>query len=180
APGVDWSPDSRWLTYTKPLKSWYDAIFVYSLEDGKIAQLTDGLSDAQNPVFDKNGKHLYFTASTDIGPRFSGFDMSGYPHRPTRSVYVAVLKKTDPSPLAPESDEEKVADEKPSEKPSEKKDGATEGQGDGAKEGTKNADAAQASAGAAKPGDKKEPLKGTIDFDDMSQRILALPIPNRN
>ncbi|HKC89215.1 MAG TPA: protease, partial [Blastocatellia bacterium] len=172
---TSWSPDSRWLTYAKPLKSWYNAVFVYSLEDGKSTQITDGLSDALSPVFDKSGKYIYFTASTDIGPRVFGFDMSGYPHRPTRSVYVAVLKKTDPSPLAPESDEEKVAEEKPAEK----KDGATEGQGDGAKEGEKKADAAQSPAGA-KPGDKKEPPKVTIDFDNISQRILALPPPNRN
>src|SRR5215813_421181 len=175
---TSWSPDSRWLTYAKPLKSWYNAVFVYSLEDAKSSQITDGLSDALNPVFDKSGKYLYFTASTDIGPRVFGFDMSSYPHRPTRSVYATVLKKTDPSPLAPESDEEKVAEEKPSEK----KDGATEGQGDGEKkpadqEGEKKTDATQA---AAKPGDKKEPPKVTIDFDNISQRILALPPPNRN
>src|SRR5215470_7574679 len=171
-----WSPDSRWLTYAKPLKSWYNAVFVYSLEDGKSTQITDGLSDALSPVFDKSGKYIYFTASTDIGPRVFDFDMSSYPHRPTRSVYVAVLKKTDPSPLAPESDEEKVAEDKPSEK----KDGATEGQGDGVKEGEKQADVAQAPAGGAKPGDKKEPPKVIIDFDNISQRILALPPPNRN
>ncbi|MGH9754479.1 MAG: S41 family peptidase [Blastocatellia bacterium] len=174
--GASWSPDSRWLTYSKPLKSWYGAVFVYSLEDGKSAQITDGLSDAQSPVFDKNGKSLYFTASTDIGPRIFGFDMSSYPHRPTRSVYVAVLKKTDPSPLAPESDEEKIAEEKPSEK----KDGETGGQEDKAKEGEKKPDAAQVAAGGAKPGDKKEPPKVVIDLDNISQRILALPPPNRN
>ncbi|HEU0176198.1 MAG TPA: PDZ domain-containing protein [Blastocatellia bacterium] len=179
---VNWSPDSRWLAYAKPLKSWYNAVFIYSLEDGKSAQITDGLSDALNPVFDKGGKYLYFTASTDIGPSVFGFDMSSYSHRTTRSVYVAVLKKTDSSPLAPESDEEKVAEEKspekPSEKPSEIKDGATGGQGDGAKEGEKKADGAQAAA--AKSGEKKEPPKVTIDFDNISQRILALPPPNRN
>ncbi|HMV86345.1 MAG TPA: PDZ domain-containing protein [Blastocatellia bacterium] len=170
----NWSPDSRWLTYAKPLKSWYNAVYVYSLEDAKSHQLTDGLSDAASPVFDRSGKYLYFTASTDIGPRVFGFDMSSYPHRPTRSVYVAVLKKTDPSPLAPESDEEKVAEEK--------KDGEKGGQGEGAKPAEQNAqkpaDAAQAVA--AKPGDKKEPPKVTIDLDNFSQRILALPAPNRN
>jgi len=169
-----WSPDSRWLAYAKPLKSWYNAVYVYSLEDAKSHQLTDGLSDAASPVFDKSGKYLYFTASTDIGPRVFGFDMSSYPHRPTRSVYVAVLKKTDPSPLAPESDEEKVAEEK--------KDGEKGGQGDGEKKPAeqKSADAAPTAATAAKPGDKKEPPKVTIDLDNFSQRILALPAPNRN
>ncbi|HEY9433757.1 MAG TPA: PDZ domain-containing protein [Blastocatellia bacterium] len=169
---TSWSPDSRWLTYAKPLKSWYNAVFVYSLEDGKSTQITDGLSDALSPVFDKSGKYIYFTASTDIGPRVFGFDMSSYPHRTTRSVYVTVLKKTDPSPLAPESDEEKVAEEKPSEK--------KEGERGEAGEGEKKADVAQLPAGAPKPADKKEPPKVTIDFDNISQRILALPPPNRN
>jgi tricorn protease len=180
APGVSWSPDNRWLTYAKPLKSWYGAVFAYSLEDGKSTQMTDGLSDAQNPVFDKSGKYIYFTASTDIGPRVFGFDMSSYPHRSTRSVYLAVLKKTDPSPLAPESDEEKVAEEKKDGETGGQGDKAKEGQGDGAKEAEKKPEAAQAPTGAAKPGDKKEPPKVTIDFDNISQRILALPPPNRN
>lgn len=162
--GANWSPDSRWLTYFRPLKSWYNAVFVYSLEDGKSTQMTDGLSDAVSPVFDKGGKYLFFTASTDIGPRVFGFDMSSYPHRPTRSVYVAVLKKTDASPLAPESDEEKTAEDKPAEK----------------KEGDKPQEAAQATPGAARPAERREPPRVTIDFDKISQRILALPIPNRN
>ena len=45
--------------------------------------------------------------------------MSAYPMLSTRSVYLAVLKKTDPSPLAPESDEEKIGGDKP-DKPADK------------------------------------------------------------
>lgn len=153
---VNWSPDSRWLTYTKQLPSWYGAIFVYSLEQSKATQITDGLSDAQYPAFDKSGKHLYFTASTDIGPKMFQFDMNSYPHRPTRSVYVAVLKKTDPSPLAPESDEEKLPDEE------------------------KTPEATAAAAFSAATGAQPQPVQVTIDFDNISQRILALPLPPRN
>jgi tricorn protease len=170
---LSWSPDSRWLTYTKPLKSWYSAVFVYSVEDGKITQITDGLSDAASPVFDKSGKYIYFTASTDIGPRVFGFDMSSYPHRPTRSVYVCVLKKDLPSPLAPESDEEKVTEEKKDEG---KKDDDKKEDKPADQSGEKKADV----AAAGKPADKKEPPKVAIDFDNIGQRILALPIPNRN
>ncbi len=161
---ASWSPDSRWITYTKPLKSWYNAVYVYSLEDGKVSQITDGMSDASLPVFDKSGKYIYFAASTDIGPRIFGFDMSSYPHRPTRSVYICVLKKDLSSPLAPESDEEKVAEEKKDEK----------------KTGANGAAPAGQDAAAAKPADKKETPRVTIDFDDIGQRILALPIPARN
>ena len=167
-----WSPDSRWVAYTKPLESWYNAVFIYSLEEAKTSQVTDGLSDASSAAFDKGGKHLYFMASTDIGPGFFGFDMSSYSHQSTRSVYVVVLSKTDPSPLAAESDEEKVSEEK-----------KDDGKGDKPAEGEKKADG-DAPAAAAKPADKsdakKPPPKVAIDFDRIGQRVLAMPIPARN
>ena len=45
------------------------------------------------PVFDKDGKNLYFTASTDVGLSAGWLDMSSLDHPVTRAVYVAVLKK---------------------------------------------------------------------------------------
>ncbi|MEW6209587.1 MAG: PDZ domain-containing protein, partial [Acidobacteriota bacterium] len=164
-----WSPDSRWIAYTRPLESWYSAVFIYSLEEAKSHQVTDGLSDASAASFDKSGKYLYFTASTDIGPAVFGFDMSSYPHRGrmTRSVYVAVLRKDLPSPLAPESDEEKVQEEKPADKPAEKAE-------------EKKPEAAPQTPPAGMRPQKKEAEPVRIDFDRISQRILALPVPARN
>ncbi len=107
-----WSPDNKWLAYTKQLPSGQHAVFVYSLEQGKIFQVTDGMSDALYPSFDKNGKYLYFTASTNVALTTAGLDMSSDEHRVSRNVYVAVLSKDEKSPLAPESDEEKPKDEK--------------------------------------------------------------------
>ena len=104
------SPDSKWIVYTKQLQNHLCAVFLYSLETGKSTQVTDGLSDARYAAFDRNGKYVYFTASTDNGPTAGWLDMSGYPFQTTRSVYAVVLKKTDPSPLSPESDEEKIVD----------------------------------------------------------------------
>ncbi len=177
-----WSPDSRWIAYAKQLPNMLRAVFIYSLETGKTHQITDGMSDARYPAFDKSGKYLYFTASTDIGPGISFADLSGIAYRSTRSVYAVVLRNDIPSPLAPESDEEKVSEEKPSEK----KDGATAEQGDGAKPADKpeekpsekKADA-QAPAGVPKPPAKKEePTR--IDLEGIDQRVIALPIPARD
>jgi tricorn protease len=112
-----WSPDSKWIAYTKQLKNRLCAVHVYSLETSKATQLTDGLSDARYASFDKDGKHLYFTASTDTGPTTAWLDMASFPHNTSRAVYVIVLKKGEASPLAPESDEEKVAEEKKDEAP---------------------------------------------------------------
>ena len=158
---VSWAPDSRWMAYTRPLPSQYSAAFVYSLADRKRHQITDGMSDVGDPTFDASGKYLYFTASTDIGPGVSGFDMNSYPHRSTRSVYLAVLKKGEPSPLAPESDEEKAP---------EKKDTGTD---KAAPNGTDQKD--------GKPESKDKKAGPTvIDFDGLDQRILALPVPARD
>jgi tricorn protease len=107
-----WSPDSKWIVYTKQLRNRLCAVHVYSLETGKATQVTDGLSDARYAAFDRNGKYLYFTASTNNGQTNGWLDMSSIPFNTTRSVYAIVLKKTDASPLSPESDEEKI-DAKP-------------------------------------------------------------------
>jgi tricorn protease len=164
-----WSPDSKWLTYAKPLPSALSAIYVYSLADGKTTQVTDGMSDAQHPVFDREGRYLYFTASTDIGASLE-FDLHAATRQVTRSVYLVVLAKDQPSPLAPESDEEKPADER------------------------KPVEPAEASAGAKPPapapGEPARPEGGRaaaaprvpavkIDFDNILQRVLALPMPPR-
>jgi tricorn protease len=93
--------------------------------------------------------------------------MSSFDKQTNRSVYVVVLNKKDPSPLAPESDDEKAEAEK--------------------KEG--DAKSADAKAGDAKPADgkpadaktgDKAPVKIQVDVENIDQRILALPIPARN
>lgn len=109
----EWSPDSKWIVYTKQLKNRLCAVFVYSLDTSKSTQITDGLSDARTAAFDRNGKYIYFTASTDAGPTTGWLDMSSFPFRTSRGVYAVVLKKTDSSPLSPESDEEKIVEPKP-------------------------------------------------------------------
>ena len=53
-----WSPDSKWLAYSKSLKSYMRAICLYSLADARSTQVTDGMSEARTPVFDKEGKYL--------------------------------------------------------------------------------------------------------------------------
>jgi tricorn protease len=110
---TNWSPDNKWIVYSRQLKNRLCAIFLYSLESGKSTQITDGLSDARYPAFDRNGKYVYFTASTDTGPTTGWLDMTAFPFQTSRSVYAVVLKADEASPLAPESDEEKAQDEKP-------------------------------------------------------------------
>ena len=59
-----------------------------------------------HPVFDPNGKYLYFTASTDNGPSDAGIDLSSLDRTINAGVYVAVLARSSASPIPPESDDE--------------------------------------------------------------------------
>ena len=192
--GQNWSPDSKWIAYAKQLPSHLHTIFVYSLEKGKSFQVTDGMSDALYPVFDKNGKYLYFAASTDLGLAVSGgWDMSSDNRLITRSAYIVVLAKDLPSPLAPESDEEKVKEEiKAAEKEKEKSKDKTKDK-DNKTDADKSTDKEESDKD--KPKDDKsrdkdkdkdkdkeseKPVVVRIDIEDIGQRILALPIPARD
>lgn len=160
-----WSPDSKWLAYSTRLTNYLGAIRVYSLASGKSTQVTDGMSDAKDPVFDKDGKYLYFSASTDSGPSLQP-DVGSFMRPVTRSLYLVVLSKDHPSPFAPESDEEKAAEGAKPESGGE----------NGAKE---NADKS-GNKDAAKPDAKSPKIPDVkIDFENIGQRILAMPLPPR-
>src|SRR5437660_3012084 len=53
-----WSPDSRWLTDSKPHRRGANDVFLYSLETKNATQLSNGSYNDNNPVFDHNGKYL--------------------------------------------------------------------------------------------------------------------------
>ncbi len=117
----DWSPDSRWILYTKILETNFRVVYLYSVDQMKSFPVTDGLSDASEPKFDRNGKYIFFFSSTDAGPVLSWFDLSSQDMRMTNSIYLVTLRKDILSPFAKESDEEKPrAEKKEAEKPAEK------------------------------------------------------------
>jgi tricorn protease len=161
-----WSPDSRWITYARSIKNRLNAVFVYDVQKGAFTQVTDGLSDAQNPAFDAGGKYLYFVASTDAGPA-SDFSMTTFDHPITRSLYAIVLRKDLPSPLAPESDEEKA-----------KGDSAAKSSAKAAAGDVRGAEAAK--PGKDSTGKVTAPEAVRIDFDAIDQRTIPLPVPPRN
>ena len=123
-PRPAWSPDSRWIAYALVNRTWYHTVYAYDLETRQSRPITDGLSDAADPVFDAGGKYLYFFASTDAGPVNQWFSQAAEDMRMRRSIYLVVLRKGVPSPLCRESDEEKPAD-KADDKPKPKDDRST-------------------------------------------------------
>ena len=106
----EWSPDSKWIAYVRQLDNQFKVVKVHNVETGQTLQLTDEMADAISPVWDANGKYLYFLASTDYGLNTGWLDMSSFNMPVNRGLYLVVLNKDDPSPLVPLSDEEPSTD----------------------------------------------------------------------
>jgi tricorn protease len=179
---ISWSPDSRWIAYTRDLESQMQAIFLYSLATHESTQITDGMSNAVHPVFDPNGNYLYFAASTNNGPSDAGIDLSTLDRATDSSVYVVVLSQKGLSPVPPESDDENKKKEQDAQKGDKDKGGdATEGEAGADKDtsATKVSDKKDAAGGKhTKGADKPKPT--VIDLAGIGNRILSLPIPARN
>lgn len=158
----DWSPDGKWIAYTPSVKNRYRLVSLHSLETGRKHQVTDGMSDAQNPVFSRDGKYLFFLASADVGPTKGGLDLSSTDRNVSWSIYLAVLRNDLPSPFAPQSDEEtaRVAQEnanRPAPPPEQ-----TEQEG------------ARPQTGRRQPA-ARQPMR--VDAEGIDQRILSMPLP---
>ena len=161
-----WSPDSKWVTYTADTKAHIARVYAYSVEQDKSFPVTDGLSEAAEPVFDAGGQYLFFLSSTDTGMSKHGFSQSASDARPPRwAVYAAILKKGTPSPFLRETDEEKGPAATPSPRPPRRIADDEKAAPDDAK------------TDAAKKGEAKKPAAFGIDFDGLDQRIVAVPVP---
>ncbi len=155
----DWSSDSKWITYTKILKTNFEAVYLYSIDQQKSFPVSDGMSNATQPKFDPGDEYLYFFASTDAGPVVNWFDLSNVDMSMTSSIYLVTLRKDIVSPFKKESDEEAVKTEKTEpEKPAEKR--------------KKDAKA------AGQEVEKPDILK--IDTDGLLDRIVSIPIRSGN
>lgn len=154
-----WSADSRWLAYTKRMNNGQGAIMIYDALKHKTHQVTSGYYSDSMPLFDTEGKYLFFYSNRTFRPVYGDMDDTWvYPN--ATDIYAVTLRKDVESPIAPRSDEEKGEEKK------EKKE--DKGKGKEKKKAVKKTD---------EDGDKKEkpkPIK--IDFDGFEQRVVKLPV----
>lgn len=150
---ASFSPDGRWLAYTQEQANYHRDLMLRDLDSGKTVRLSDGMADVAAPAFSRDGKYLYFAASTNSGPIQIGLNMTSQ-ERPYRAgLYAVVLAADSASPLEPKAGDEEVADKDDDAK----KDDDEEKKDDEDKdEGTK------------------------IDLDGIADRVVPLPVAKRN
>ncbi len=153
-----WSPDSRWIAYTKPELETMNRIYLYSLESGKSIDVTDPWYTSGSPAFSPDGKYLYFVSSRDFSPNFSQTEFN-VSYADMSRIYLVTLTKTAESPFKPKSDEVSAKDD--DSKDGDKKDDKKDEKKDEKKD-----------AGAS--------VKVKVDIDGIKDRIAVLPIVASN
>ncbi len=163
--GLTWSHDSQWLAYTKTGTNNFRQIKVWSSKSDTRHALTDPFADSFSPAWDRDGRHLYFLASTNLALGSGWANTSAITSDPDYTSYVINLRKDDPSPFKPLSDEESVKEEKKPEP-----------------EAKKPAKGKQPEKADTDSTDEKGkgPVAVTIDFANIGRRTITLPVPGGN
>ena len=104
-----WSSDSRWLTYQRDLPATqHNAVFLFDTRTGTRTQVTSGYYNDYNPVFDPDGKYLYFLTDRHFAPNYSAVDNT-WIYANAANIAAVPLRLDVTSPLAPRDDEEAAA-----------------------------------------------------------------------
>ena len=149
---VSFSPESRWITYTKPAHNQMSVVYVYNLAEGKEYPITEKWYNSSAPTFSTDGKYLVFESDRDFNPIYGRLEWN---HIYTRmgGIYLAMLQANTPSPFLPH-------DEAVSETSPRKEENSKENKTDATK--------------------KSENLSVKIDPEGIVARIVKLPLAAGN
>jgi tricorn protease len=145
-----WSPDSRFIAYSRMDESLVNKIYIYALETNQIRCASGGEFNDFHPVFSKDGERLFFISNRRFDPVFCDFEWEMV-YKKLAGIYSLTLRK-DGAPLFPVLPAEEAKDE--------------------AKEDAKSA------AKDEKNKPKVKPVE--IDFEGLDRRVETFPLPRGN
>lgn len=149
-----WSPDGRWIAYTKMGSDLVNRVWVYSLETKEARAVTEGPLDAFGPVFSEDGQRLFFVSNRRFDPTYSDMDFE-LVYKKVAGIYAVALRAGAPALFPP-----KTGDEPRQAKSKENRE----------QEAEKRAEQK-----------KKEPAPATVvDFAGIEGRAEPLPLPRSN
>lgn len=149
--GYNFSPDSKWITYSAPIANDFNEIFLYSLDKKLSYEATDYWYSSDSPTFSADGKYLLFSSNRDFNPIYSETEWN-HAYNNMGRIYLIMLSKNTPSPFAPENDVVTIAPDKAPAAKADKKD---------KKKSTEEV--------------KPEVPVTKIDLDGIRDRIISLP-----
>jgi len=160
---VSWSSDSNWIAWWRPVKSVVgrSAIWLHDVSKGKVHQATSGVCSDSWPVFDREGKYLYFASTRDQSDPIYADEGTTWVYSETERLCVVPLTKDTPAPLPPEIDEEEWDA------------GKDEGK-DKSKDKDKDAGKSEKDDEEKDDDEKPEPVR--IDLEGFEARAVALPV----
>ena len=179
---VSYSPDGKWLTYTRPAKNEMDVVYVYNLESGKEYPVTDRWYNSSSPTFSTDGKYLVFTADRDIRPQYGRVEWN-YILRNMGGIYMTMLAADTPSPLLPK-DGAPAAGNDLRPRPGggmmppfgyEEAPGFDD-KGSGKKDGKPASKAKGGKDGASDEKGREKPVEVKIDTDGLHMRTIRIPV----
>jgi len=109
---VEWSPDSKYLTYTRSvdfvnvaLNKFY-IVYIYDIAAQKEIPVTDRWTHSRYPIFSQDGKYLIFRSARELRPTYSDIESNFvYRYENMDRLYLTILSKDTPSPFLIENDE---------------------------------------------------------------------------
>ena len=155
-----WSPDSRWIAYTRPEAEMMDRICIYSLRDKKSYELTDGWYRASDSTFSSDGKFIFFISDRDFNPIYSRTEWN-HAYQDMSRIFLLTLAKDTDSPFKPKSDEVEIKQDEKAKKKS-----------DSEKTDPNDFEQQQKQAEQKK---KEQQARIVVDIEGIKDRIAAMP-----
>ncbi|MGD9556248.1 MAG: PDZ domain-containing protein [Mangrovibacterium sp.] len=149
----NWSPNSKWITFTLPTENMFTKVVVYNIETSEISDVTDNWYNSGSPAFSSDGKYIVFVSERDFNPTYSETEWN-HAYTKMDRIYLAILAKNTPSPFALKNDSVKTA-------------------GPGADSEAKKTEETKKDA-------KMNDVKMVIDLDGITGRIVSLPVGASN
>ncbi len=187
-----WSPHGGYLAFSMSDDNDRSSIFIWQADGGKLERVTDEMFNESEPVWDPDGKYLYFLSDREFAPQIGSVEWNYVANRQT-VILALTLQADGEHPYPPENDEVELDDDKKSDKDKadqDKEDDEGEKPDDEQKADKNGTDADQEKAAAKdvdnqdKQGDDgaeeddQQPIK--IDFDGLGDRVTRVPVPADN
>ena len=148
----EFSPDGKWLAYTKIESNQFPSVYIYNVTEGGTYPVTTSFSADFNPAWDAEGKYLYFLSDRNFNPMQGSMDYQYIVSRTTKP-YAVILAKEGKSPFLPDELLEEDEDETKSEDREEDKE--------------KDED---------KKKDEEKIPEVVIDVENIQSRVVEIPI----